>query len=736
MTAYAHSKNAQGKRQDLIEHLQAVAQLTQAFTAAFDAGELGYYLGLWHDLGKFHTDWQKKLLEAERTEEATGKRQRIGIDHKAAGALMAQQHLQATAPMLVLQGHHGGLKSPALLQSWFRKDFQTQPRAREALALAEAVMPVPLTPDEKLPLPAFLGQDVLALELLLRFLFSALVDADVLDTERHGDADRSERRGSDVALDELLARLEAHVAAFGPPATTVNQVRAEILAACRAAASGPPGLFRLTVPTGGGKTLAGMDFALRHAIAHGMQRIIVAVPYMTITEQTAQVYRAALERADENVVLEHHSGAVERQSDEEDDEQLWQRLAAENWDAPIIITTTVQLFESLFANRTARCRKVHRLARSVILLDEAQTLPLTLLTPILDAMRQLTTNYGSSVVLSTATQPAWEAIPIFAETVTREIVPEPERFFQALKRVQYDWSRAKTKLTWEEVAGLVRGEQQVLVVLNTKKDALALLNALADSDALHLSTMLCGAHRRRVIAEVKRRLTAGEPCRLIATQVVEAGVDVDFPLVLRALGPLDSILQAAGRANREGRRDMGRMIVFETSEGRTPPGIYAEATNHTRNLVGSGPIDADDPATIHNYFSRFYGDQDTDLKEIQKCRRKADYPEVAKKFQMIDQATVSVIVMDYGTVAERRMVEQLLADVRTGRANLRRALRRLQPFMVSLASHEAQRHRAWISPFVEALQGVGVWCGGYDAGSDGLIGGRGLAERAAEEFVL
>jgi len=708
--AYAHTRNDQGKRHDLVDHLQAVAALASQFAAPFDASQLAYYLGLWHDLGKFDPDFQSYLLQAE-----TGKRSR-GPDHKAAGALVALQ--QDLGPLvLLLQGHHGGLKNKQEFKRWLERHADA---TAVALDLAEKAIP-DLLPDSPLNLPGHLtaAPDLRQLEFFLRLLFSALVDADFLDTEQHFSARQSEFRGSDLALADLWTRFQEDQRRFDDvPDTPVNCSRRQIYRACIEAATLPPGLFRLTVPTGGGKTRSGMGFALRHALEHGHRRVVVAVPFITITQQTARVYGEIFNSADDSVpaVLEHHSGTPERTKDPDvyDPGAVWERLAAENWDAPIIVTTTVQLFESLFANSTSRCRKLHRLAKSIIILDEAQTLPAHLLDPILDGLQELCTNYDSTVVLSTATQPAFDAIPAFERLEAREIVPAPERHFQALKRVDYEW-RVDESMSWEEVASLMREESRALAIFNTKKDALALLDALDDPGALHLSTLLCGAHRTRVIEEVTRRLAEGEPCRLVATQVVEAGVDLDFPLVLRALGPLDSIIQAAGRANREGRQEVGHVIVFEPAEGGLPRGAYQRATQGARTLLNTGSLDMNDLASIHNYFTRLYQLEETDRNEIQKKRRELDYPAVARRFRMIDDDTVNVVVTQYGKEEERELVRSILAKLRAGAPPTRCLLRRLQPYVVSLWRRQALEHqrRGFLSA-EEVAPDLWEWLGQYD----------------------
>lgn len=691
-------------------HLRAVAALASQLADTFGASDLAYHMGLWHDLGKFSSEFQTYLLQAE-----AGRRSR-GPDHKAAGVRIALQH-DLGPVALVLQGHHGGLKNRQDLKRWLEQHSEGT-----ASVLHRAQQAIPdLLPDSRLTIPdyAMPRRSPRELEFFLRFLFSALVDADFLDTERHFSASKSAYRGSNVTLTELWTRFQEDQRRFNDvPDTPVNRSRQQIYRACINAASLPPGLFRLTVPTGGGKTRSGMGFALRHGLEHGHRRVIVAVPFITITQQTAGVYREIFESPGDGVspVLEHHSGTAEPMEDSDgfSREAVWARLAAENWDAPIIVTTTVQLFESLFANNTSRCRKLHRLANSIIILDEAQSLPAHLLDPILDALRELCTNYDSTVVLSTATQPAFDAIPVFKRLDACEIVPAPERHFRALNRVEYEW-RVDEPLSWHEAASVMRAESQALAILNTKRDALALLDALNDPRALHLSTLLCGAHRSRVINDVTRRLAAGEPCRLVATQVVEAGVDLDFPLVLRALGPLDSVIQAAGRSNREGKLDTGRVVVLEPAEGGLPRGAYQRATQTTRTLLNAGPLDLDDPNSIRAYFERLYQLEDTDRDNIQKKREELDYPEVAHRFRMIDDHTVEVVITTYGAEEERQRVRALIAKLRAGAPPTRRLLRQLHPYTVSLWHGQALEHQQ--QGFVsteEVAPGLWEWLGRYD----------------------
>ena len=567
-------------------------------------------------------------------------------------------------------------------------------------------------------------------EVFVRLLFSALVDADHLDTEAHFEPERAERRGAGVDIAALWERFEARHGELDAQAadTSVNAVRRNIYAGCLEAADGPRGFYRLTAPTGGGKTLSGMAFGLRHALRHGLRRVIVATPFISITEQTAAAYKQAFEPLGA-AVLEHHSGAYGRDPDEFDLASELPRLAAENWDAPVIVTTAVQLFESLFANTPSRCRKVHRLAGSVLILDEAQALPTHLLESILDALRSLTTVGRASVVLSTATQPAFESIPAFSQLCPREIVPNPRRHFEALRRVNYDW-RVDEPWTWDQAADEMRSQDQALAIVNTRADAMDLLDALDDPDALHLSTRLCGAHRLDVIRKVKGALSAGRPCRLVATQVVEAGVDLDFPLVLRALGPLDSIIQAAGRCNREGRLDgHGRVVVFRTEKRRLPRGPYTTATDLTLAHVSQDEFDSDDPGrTAGAYFERLLNTVTIDRARIQERRKAFDFPTVAREFRMIDQEGEVVAITAYGTEAERERVVRWLEELSRGYGNPRELRRRLQPYLVTLFRYEAQQCRAQGFLSTASAPAIPEWYGQYDDRVRGLVAADGEPE--------
>ena len=705
-------------KHDLATHLEEVAKLASKRGGKFEAEELGHWVGLWHDLGKFHPDFQAYLSAPAAPH---------GPDHKGAGALLASEICDALA--FLVARHHGGLPSRADLKNWLREKTN-EGRMGETLALARS-SGLPLGPASTLRLPAFVSSK-LGADFFLRMLFSALVDSDFLDSERHFNPEKSAIRPRATSLEDLWRVFEANqLALSGRQKDSVNRIRHEVYLAALGAADQPPGFFRLTVPTGGGKTRSALAFGLKHASRFGLHRLIVGIPYTSIIEQTADEYRKIFGG---EVVLEHHSALAAGENPENPTAQeIWSRLASENWDAPIVVTTTVQLFESLFASRPSKCRKLHNLARSVLILDEVQTLPTRLLEPILDVLQELVAHYGVSVVLCTATQPALDdRAHLKGLPNVREIAPNPERLFLDLRRVRYVWT--SEKMRWREVADQMRAEPQALTVLNTKRDAIALLDALHDPCALHLSTLLCGAHRRDVLSDVKRRLKSGEPCRLVSTQVVEAGVDLDFPLVLRAVGPLDRIVQAAGRCNREGRLvpDRARVILFDPLEGgRLPGGEYQTATDNSRVMLRSPGFNFDDPATYNTYFRQLYQLVDLDAEGVQAKRRSLDFPAVAESFRMIRDDAVPVVVHYRGVAGDDARADELVAAIRARpEAFTRDLLRRLQPYLVNL--HVRMIPALQINGLiVDLLPGLAEWVGHYDP-----VRGIVFESRDPEELVV
>jgi CRISPR-associated endonuclease/helicase Cas3 len=565
-------------------------------------------------------------------------------------------------------------------------------------------------------------------------LFSALVDADYLDTERHFSAHKTRTRGewtrpADLwrifRLDQVRMMWNSHGSG------AVNRIRTQIYRYCVRRASMPPGLFRLTVPTGGGKTRSGLAFALRHAQVHrqrGFRRVIVVLPYTSIIDQTAREYRHIF---GDRLVLEHHSQLEISESEEQDEQVVKHRLASENWDHPLIVTTTVQLFESLFHNRPSRCRKLHNIAKSILILDEVQTLPPELLKPTLDVLRDLVDNYGVTVVLSTATQPAFDQTPYlnaFQGLEIEEIVPHPEQFFQhkAMKRVQYQpirWQQDLDGLA-DELSSV--DARQVLVIFNTRKAALDMVDRLLARGAdgvYHLSTLLCGAHRQSILNEIRQRLDPNgpQPVRLVSTQVVEAGVDLDFPRMYRALGPLDRIVQAAGRCNREGRRpEKGAVVIFDYEENKSPTGAYKIGLDDAETLLKRNePERLHEPELHTEYFQCLFRDVDLDKHNIQTCRFSSDgdidFPETARRYKLIEDTMLVVVPKYDGGEGERRLQAHL-------KKPSRETFRRLMPYVVNIRRDEL--HREEVQQCLEQVrERLYRWTGGYDDKTHrGLLG--------------
>lgn len=688
-------------------HLNKVAHLTARFAAdMFPPGPdreaaraWGRLLGLWHDLGKFAPEWQTYL--ASKTDphqaDATGK-----VDHSSAGAQYASANLPLIGTLFayLIAGHHAGLPNGI--------DDSTSNLEQRLLKRIPVYLPhVPseiLNVANQLPAIPFALKSGHSLGFFLRLLFSALVDADFLATESFMTHAQSQARTSqhppisrlETALDRRLENLTRQASN-----TPVNSIRADILHHCHTAAEGPPGLYSLTVPTGGGKTLSSLAFALKHARIHNLRRVIYVIPYTSIIEQNASVFRQALAELGPDVVIEHHSNL----DHDSEHATVTSRLSAENWDARLIVTTNVQFFESLHANKTSRCRKLHRLTRSVIILDEAQSLPLEFLSPCLHTLEELTTHYGSTAVLCTATQPAInrrEDFPIGLDS-PREIIPDPAALYQKLQRVRS--TRLPGKITDDTLVERLGEHDQVLCIVNTRRHARQLFERLPDDGTrFHLSALMCPEHRAEVLATIKRRLHDEIPVRLISTQLIEAGVDIDFPVVFRALAGLDSIAQAAGRCDREGHltaahgQAAGQLFIFEP-EKVSPPPFIKTCANSAAQVLATNPSDILGLEAIRDYFQRHYWDNriSTDQKHILDCypgqlRESADllcfdFRKCAEAFQLIDDYTDPVIV-PHGEKG-RQLCRQLRDTFDP--AELRRLARKLQRYTVVIPKQQHAR---------------------------------------------
>ncbi len=652
---YAHSREDASREswQSLADHAMKVARLASSFADPFKSGKWTELLGRIHDWGKARRSFQSYLAHANGLTDVDY--DASDHSHSGAGASWAVQKFGPPGRILAycVAGHHAGLPDwigGATPNGALAVRLETEKGVLEERSVQEWISAH--GKDCVLPGPPFrFPPNGIGLSLWIRMLYSCLVDADFLDTEAFMDAKRGEQRGIYPQLGELekafFAKLDSKQAEA--PDTEVNRIRAEIRAACEHVAEETPGLFSLTVPTGGGKTLSAMAFAFRHARKFGKKRIIYVIPYTSIIEQTADTLRRFL--GTENV-LEHHSNFDPAKETQQS------RLASENWDAPVIVTTTVQFFESLYACKSSRCRKLHNIAESVVILDEVQLLPTKLLKPCTAAIGELAAHYGTTFVLSTATQPSLPGL----EGI-REIIPPSFDLYARLKRTEYEWPRDRTvRKTWEQVAAELAGYDQVLCVVNTRKDCRELYNFMP-AGTVHLSASMCGEHRSRVISSIKKKLARGEPVRVVSTQLVEAGVDIDFPVVYRAFAGLASIAQSAGRCNREGKLAApGRVVVFmppkESPRGELRSGEYA--TGDLLNMKDTPALESAEvfPLYFQKLQSRAHtlGEEFGDwlVKDAPSCQ--FQFREAAEAFKMIDAGSVPVLVR-YG--GDGPLIEEL-----------------------------------------------------------------------------
>ncbi len=709
---YAHSMGGVACREwhRLEDHLLATAKLSGTFASEFGAGEWGYLAGLWHDLGKSSDEFQEMLCH---TNEENGKKK--AVNHSTAGALWALEKFDLAGRIFAypIAGHHAGLA-----------DWEADETGNQALSIRlkdksllgqiheEKLSPEILNrslPKQKPPKAADAA-------FWIRMLFSCLVDADFLDTEGFLDREKTDQRGHHPDMPNLLEVFSSYMCEKASKAdkTHVNILRSAVLDRCIEMAESDPGAFTLTVPTGGGKTLSSMAFALHHAVKYSKRRIIYVIPYISIIEQTADQFRVIFKDA----VIEHHANLEPQEDDEADTRR---RLACENWDAPIIVTTAVQFFESLFASRTSRSRKLHNLVNSVVILDEVQLLPPDYLNPILHVLNELRKNYGVTLLLTTATQPALSPQPSFAfhglpDTV--EIMADPIALHRDLKRTRVELMKPLSEIMeWEELARELVSQPSVLCIVNRRDDCRKLWQCMPEG-TYHLSALMCGAHRSKVIAEIKDRLKQGIPTRVISTQLVEAGVDMDFPVVYRALCGLDSVAQAAGRCNREGLFREGHVFVFRPPT-EPPVGHLRQAAGIGKRLLESETDDPISPERFTRFFEELYWlqgerlDKDGILEELKADREfRFSFRTAARKFKMIDEARQENVIVAYGEGAELiRELERRPPD--------RYLLRKLQRYVVNLPRY---LHDKLVKEGAIHLVHQGIFVQGHSALYDVAIG--------------
>lgn len=737
---WAHAPPNEGGKapHGLDEHLRAVGNLAASF-APDSAKDVAQLAGLWHDLGKRRRGFQTYIRQAGVVDAHIERIADRDKTHSAAGALWAVQHLElnhgAQGKILgrllqyVIAGHHAGLdnweggQGAGLAARLISKDAQRELSEALARPQADDILHASLAGVDLSSMAISNEHQKLTpgrFALWVRMVFSALVDADFLDTEDYMDGRKAQTRRGGSDLRPLQEELSAYLAAFGEPRTAVNRTRAEVLSQCRSKASLPPGVFSLTVPTGGGKTLSSLAFALDHAVKHGKRRIIYAIPYTSIIEQTADVFRQAFKALGDDAVIEHHSNA---EADPEN-ETTRSRLACENWDASLIVTTNVQLLESLFARKTSRCRKLHSLIDSVIVLDEAQLLPVEFLQPVVDVLRYLVQDFGVTVLLCTATQPALNTPPnVDPQRGLRrglgpvaEIIDDVPALYRALDRVRVHLPpNLETPRSWSELADEIAQHDAALTIVSRRADAAELYRLLKarceGARCWHLSALMCAQHRSDAIADIKGALIArraslaagriSAPVHVISTQLVEAGVDLDFPVVYRALAGLDSIAQAAGRCNREGQLpEPGAVHVF-VPPTKAPPGMLALARDTCKAVWRGLPADPFALPLIELYFKRLYHDAPStdkaricELLKLEPDLKAMSLPvrfrDAADAFKLIDEKDSATVLVRYQSANARDDVDVLIGMLeRDGPA--RWLLRKLQRYGVTIYQYQLRR---------------------------------------------
>lgn len=630
----AHISEDKKREQTILEHLKETAKLSGQFAEEFGFGDWGYFCGMLHDIGKYSEKFQERLRGSD-----------VKVDHATAGAKECNERGgYYTALGFCIAGHHAGLPdigsnadgstSTSYIGRMKKRleDYQAYRQEVEIPEINISKLETALNSGES---PSSQG---FVLNFFVRMLYSCLVDADFLNTEYFMSDGKTDRR-SGTPLPELWEKLQKHISDWlaNTEIETINGRRTEILKHCIEMGTRGKGVFSMTVPTGGGKTVASLAFALRHAVEYGMKRVIYVIPYTSIIEQSVQIFRDILGWDN---VLEHHSGI-----DYEGEEELRpMQLAAENWDKPVVVTTNVQFFESLFANKSSKCRKLHSIVNSVIIFDEAQMLPNDYLRPCVAAMEELVEHYKCSVVLCTATQPALKSF-FSKNRVITELCPRVKEQFRFFKRAII---RNLGKMSQEQLLEKLENEEQALCILNTKREAQQIYEQLQGEGVYHLSTLMYPLHRVRRLKEIRQRLCAKERCIVIATSLVEAGVDLDFHTVFRQMAGVDSVIQAAGRCNREGKRSLSESVtyVFQLEEARKVPG--QEQQIDTARMILREFEDISALEAIKAYFERLYDfrGEALDKKQIMEQIEKGGlvFAKIAKQFKLIEQDTKTIFV--------------------------------------------------------------------------------------------
>ncbi len=688
---------------ELREHLEGVGELAARNADPMKLDKTALISGLVHDFGKASEAFQNKIKGQSGYDPEV--HVNSNVDHATAGAqYLVKKYGKDIGSVLgyTIVGHHGGLpngidETNSDLRHRLSKEIEPY---IENLPLIE--LPENLILSDFIPRKNSDGKP--QFPFLIRMIYSCLVDADFLDTERFMSPVKSEERSTKKStIPELQKKLNNYISRF-KPVSPINEKRADILEWCRGAAEQRTGIFSLTVPTGGGKTVSSVAFALDHAIKNNLRRIIYVIPYTSIITQNAEVFR---EIFGEDNVLEHHSNL------DPEKETALNRLSSQNWDAPIVVTTNVQFFESFYSNRSSACRKLHNVVDSVIIFDEAQMFPAEYLKPSLAVIRELTASYGCTAVLCTATQPTLSDTNLLKKAALQnvhEIVPDPKSLYNDFKRV--DVTLLDDPLTHKDIAERMAEQNQVLTIVNTRKEAREIMESLEGmtdgSDACyHLSTMMCPEHRSEILKTIRKRIDENLPCKVTSTQLIEAGVDVDFPVVYRAMAGMDSIAQAAGRCNRNGKYKRGKVYVFK-GETQPPVGYLRQAAESGERVLEKHKNDPLASESVADYFQDFYWKQNNahkmDKKEIMPLLRpprpdQMSFKDIAVSFKIIEEQTEAIII------PYKEAGEALINQLRDWADELKYK-RSDKQFLPREMQKKAQRFsvQLWQKPFEELLK--------------------------------
>lgn len=704
---FAHSKNPQGDKHKLEEHLLQTAMLTRSFAPNSQFEMMFYLAGILHDVGKYQSGFQQYL--------EFGKPK---TPHAGLGAFLARTLAREHIPLpFVIKGHHAGLPDKEELVSALELIGDDTERIQEVQTCFR---------NEFTDFEAVLAnvshdclKDKLLTECITRLAFSALTDADWLDTENHFRKEiSSARTRHQLNHNTMIAALEERFAAL-PMEGKINQLRTKARNDVVVKHNAPLGFFSLQLPTGLGKTLTSMYWALLHARHHGLKRIIVVLPYINIIDQTAIILKEVF---DKEMILEHHSGITEEdhKADFYDenavghDKDLVRRLACENWDAPVIITTSVQFFESLFSNRPFKCRKNHNIAESVVIFDEVQTLPRHYAEPIVVLLKNLNLLARTSFLFCTATQPAFAKRENFdGIELIQPLIANPEEYFKETQRVEYKQISRLKEVSLEKVTDAMSKEtKSFLAIVNTKVVARSIFQRVSEFEGYdrfyHLSTSMCPHHRKNAIKNIISDLDRRSKKRIavVSTQLVEAGVDLDFPCAYRAIAPLDAVIQAAGRCNRNGTHKKGRVVLFNLEDHKMPDKTYKAAADLAMRMIKDNPTILHEASSFEKYYETLSLFVDTDRYHITENRQKGNFKTVAENFRLIDSPTTSLFIRSYSDESE-----ELLKEIERSLFITKDHFRLMQQFSVQVYPQFLMKYSNQIEHFRDTLY---IWHGAYD----------------------